>query len=337
MDLRLFAAVVSRFKKLAIGGVIAAIVLAGLAYLRGGGPPVWEAQAEVLITQANDPYGGPTPAVVNEGGYLGGLTTVYAAMANGDAAQAMVRRAANVPNGVVSASEVVDPQTGNPEPLVTLTSSASTPGGALSLAERMPAVLQKYITAQQEDAAVPKSQRVQLAPIKNGFPPEIVSSKTKTVLPILVFMGVLAAVLTLIFMLENANPKTAAALGRDPALRSGGYGAAASGELAAVLTALVHGQQAVSTPSGAPQGSAADVSARPVNGREGAEVSSANDLAGKRWGDSSGEHMGRPGDVLRTRTLREARATNGHSIDESGHEPADHDAAVMKRLLRRQS
>lgn len=327
MDLRLFVAVLRRFKKLTIGGLIAAVVLAGLAYARGGGAPTWQAQSEVLITQANDPYGGATPEVVQEGGYLGSLSNVYAAMANGDAVQVMVQRAAGVPNGVVSAAEVVDPATGNPEPLITLTSSAGTSSGAVGLAQKMPAVLEKYIVGQQALASVPAGQRVQLAAVKNGFPPEMLSSKSKTVLPVLVFMGVLIAVITIAFMLENINPKTAAKLGRETAPK---YVAAAGGELAAVLAALVHNQQSMSAPSEASPGRVVDDSTPPANGHGGGQVPSS-----AQWETALERRRHVHKDPLRERG--DAVATNGHSSDESEREHGDPEAAVVKRLLRGRS
>lgn len=240
MDVRLFAAVVSRFKKIAIAGLVAAIALSALAYLRAGGAPTWEAQSEVLITQANDPYGAPTAAAMQASSYLGSLSSVYSAMANGDAVQATVRRAAGVPQGAVDAAEVVDPQTGYLEPLLTLTSSAATAAGAVKLAQQMPAVLQQYISSQQDSANVPTGLRVKLEQVKSGFLPELASGSSITV-PLLVFMGIMAAVITLIFMLENLNPKTAEKLGRVNGTMKG-TGQAAS-DLAAVLTALVQNQQ----------------------------------------------------------------------------------------------
>lgn len=244
MDIRLLAAVMSRYKKIAIAGLAAAVVLAGLAYMRAGGTPAWEAQSEVLLTQSNDPYGGPTAAVVQEGGYLSGLATVYAAIANGDPLQAMARHAAGVHKGTVEAAEVVDPSTGNVEPLITLTSSAASATDAVKLAEKMPTVLQNDISREQESANVPRPQRVELAQVKNGLKPELASSTSITV-PLLVFMGIAGGVITLIFMLENLNPKTAEKLGRVSRPAEGPIG-----ELATVLTALVQTLQPA--PSAAP-------------------------------------------------------------------------------------
>lgn len=243
MDVRLFAAVMSRFKKIAIAGALAAIVLSGLAYMRSGGAPTYEAQSEVLITQPNDPYGAPTSAAIDAAGYLNSLSSVYAAMANGDAVQAKVRRAAGVAEGVVDAAEVVDPQTGNPEPLLTLTSSAPTAVGAVKLAAQMPSVLQDYIASQQASAQIPGGLRVLLDEVKTASPPEI-ASKSQIIVPLLVFMGITAAVITLIFMLENLNPQTAEKLGRVDPRRNGG-----SSELATVLAALVQNQHAVTGPA----------------------------------------------------------------------------------------
>lgn len=259
MDIRLFAAVITRFRKIAIAGLVGAVALAGLAYTRAGGTPTWNAQAEVLITQTNDPYGGPTATVLQEGGYLSGLATVYAAMANGDPVQAMIRRDAGVPRGTVSAAEVIDPPTGNVTPLITLTSAATSGTDAVKLAEKAPSVLQQYITRQQDLARVPQQQRVQLAVVKHGLRPELASTTSITV-PLLVVMGVLGAVITLIFMLENLDPKTAEKLGR--VTRSANGGDVASRDVATVLAALA--QNLHQEPNTAP------ADGRPVNGHGGA-------------------------------------------------------------------
>lgn len=243
MDVRLFAAVMSRFKKIAIAGAVAAIVLSGLAYMRSGGTPIYEAQSEVLITQPDDPYGAPTSAAIDASGYLNDLSSVYAAMANGDTVQAMALRAAGVTEGVVDASEVVDPNTGNPEPLLTLTSSAPTAIGAVKLAEKMPVVLQDYIASQQASAQIPGGLRVRLDEVKAASAPEL-ASKSQIIVPLLVFMGITAAVITLIFMLENLNPQTAEKLGRVDPRTTGG-----NSELATVLAALVQNQHAVTGPT----------------------------------------------------------------------------------------
>lgn len=289
MDIRLFAAVMSRFKMIAIPGLLAAVLLAGLAYMRAGGAPAWNAQAEVLITQANDPYGGPTTSVLQEGAYLSNLASVYAAMANGDPVQALVRRAAGVPNGVVDAAEVVDAPTGNVDPLITLTSSAGTASGAVKLAEQMPTVLQQYIARQQHAGNVPQAQRVQLDIVKQGFQPELASSTSITV-PALVFMGVLGAVITLIFMLENLNPKTAEKLGLVDTRTSG----ASSSELATALAALAQNLQ--------PTDGAASSNGRTRNGHGGSSVAPIvrGSSAASSQGTSRADESGAGGrDVLR--------------------------------------
>lgn len=288
MDIRLFAAVMSRFKKIAIPGLLAAVVLAGLAYMRAGGAPAYNAQAEVLITQSNDPYGGPSTSVIQEGGYLSGLATVYAALANGDPVQTMVRRAAGVSTGAVDAAEVVDPPTGNVAPLITLTSSAPSPTDAVKLAEQMPSVLQQYITRQQDAANIPQGQRVELTVVKRGLQPELASSTSITV-PALVFMGVLGAIITLIFMLENLNPQTAEKLGRVSA-----SGPGATNELATALTALAQNLH------GDPGGGPANVGTR--NGRGGASVAPIlreSPAAGSQGGAGTAESGDGRRDVLR--------------------------------------
>src|ERR1700744_125230 len=128
MDLQLFVAVMKRYKKLVGGGAVLATVLAVLAYgtptishgmptIKPKSSQIWQAQAELMVTQSNDPY--PTSSKYGDNvGYLSSLSGIYAAVANGSAVENLTRKDAGV-NGIVESSEVVDPSTGNPLPLIT--------------------------------------------------------------------------------------------------------------------------------------------------------------------------------------------------------------------------
>lgn len=214
MDLRLFLAVMKRYKKLVIPGLVLAVVLSGLAYKSAKGTPLWEAQAEVMISQANAPY--PTSGKYGDNvGYLSALSGIYAAVANGDAVEQGARRYSGV-TGIVQSAEVIDPSTGNPLPLMTMTASAGTATGAVKLATSATRALQEYVAKQQEAGGIAASQRIRFSLINNGMKPELASGSHITT-PLLVFVGLLAAVITLAFILENLNPRSAEALGRVPA------------------------------------------------------------------------------------------------------------------------
>ena len=222
MDLKLLLAVIKRFKWLVGAGAVISIALAILAYgtptfihgkpgLRPRSTKTWQAAAEVLISQPDDPYGqSATPSNGGVESYLASLSPVYAAQANADAVQRLVRKSAAAPQGLLQAADVVDPQTGDVLPLITLTSYASTSAAAGRMASAASRVLQNYIAQEQTAADIPTSQRTHLVVIKNGLPPTVAKGYDVTT-PMLVLVGVFVAFLALAFILENLRPRTAAA------------------------------------------------------------------------------------------------------------------------------
>jgi len=230
MDLRLFWAVVKRFKRISIGGTIAAVVLAVLAYGTPGphgitphGSVKWESQAELLITQADGVYGRADPKTISaqNPNYMSSLSPIYTGLANGTAVQNAVR-AAKVP-GTVTASEGVDPNTGLYTPFITLTAAAPTAADAAILSKSGIASFQSFIAQMEAATAVPASSRITLEVIRDGLPPKI-ASRPKPTIPILVFLAIMSATIMLLFSLENHDPQSAAALGRVPAARLNGAG-----------------------------------------------------------------------------------------------------------------
>lgn len=220
MDLRLFWAVTKRFKRVAIGGFLLAVVLAVLAYGTPGpggitphGTVTYESQAVLLITQSNGAYGRADSKTLSIGapGYMASLSPIYAGLANGTAVQAAIR-AARIP-GRVGASEGVDPQTGAYTPFVTLTAVAPTATDAGKLSEKAVAAFRSYVSQMESNSGVPSSSGVALEVVSNGLPPTI-ASQPKPTIPVLVFIAVMAGTIMLLFSLENKDPRSAAALGR---------------------------------------------------------------------------------------------------------------------------
>ncbi|SRR5579884_261565 len=220
MDLRLFWAVVKRFKRVAIGGFLLAAILAVFAYGTPGpggitprGSVTYESQAELLITQANGAYGRADSKTLSVGapGYMASLSPIYAGLANGTAVQDAIR-SARIP-GKVSASEGVDPQTGAYTPFVTLTAVAPTATDAVKLSQKAIASFRNYVSQMESNSGVPSSSGVALEVVSNGVPP-VIASKPKPTIPVLVFIAVLAGTIMLLFSLENKDPRSAAALGR---------------------------------------------------------------------------------------------------------------------------
>ncbi len=231
MDFKLFLEVIKRYKRMVILGTVLAVVLSMLSYgrpgLEGGKPTiiprgseVWQGQAELLISQEGFPYGravqqvepgrGTVPSqTIGDFSYMASLSSVYAALANGNAVQHQAAREASVPLcpsirpcGAVEAAEVDDLSDGVPLPLITLTSSAPTSVDAAKLATATIAVLQSMITQQEAAAGTAVEQRVQLQTLKSGVPATLTQGHSKSI-PMLVLFAVLAATIGLAFIRNN--------------------------------------------------------------------------------------------------------------------------------------
>jgi hypothetical protein len=216
MDIELFFAVLKRFKKTVIGGLVLAIGLAALAHMHH--TVIWESNAEALITETGFPYGQgavPVPkggtAVATNPGALSGDAPIYVQFVNGDAVQSKLK---NLP-GTVVAGEVTDPSDGADLPFIALTATGPTAEDAVNLAQKAFTVLTAYITQQQTAAGIPPSERAILQLVGNGSAPKLAGGSSSTI-PILVFVAVFGAAIAIAFLVENARPKTAAALGRVP-------------------------------------------------------------------------------------------------------------------------
>jgi len=207
MDIELFFAVLKRFWKIVLGGLVLAIALAALAHMHRS--VSYESQAEALITAPPQPplVKGQPPTPAN----TAGDAAIYVQFANADAIQNQLR---SIP-GEVLASEITDPSDGADLPFVALTATAPTPQDAVALVQKTFSVLTTYIGQQQAADGVAVGQRATLRVIASGNPPKLAGGSSATV-PLLIFVAVLGAAIAIAFMLENARPKTAAALGRVP-------------------------------------------------------------------------------------------------------------------------
>jgi len=245
MDFKLYLGVLKRYKRVVISGAVVAVVLSVLSYgtpgLKGGKPTIiprgaeiWGGNAVVLISQAGNPYaravtqyipgkGTSTPAEpLGDLGYMSSLSSVYAALANGDYVQHQVAALAHVPVcpattsaagtpatasgtaacGTVVAAAIEQQGTGSPLPLITLTSSAPTASEAAKLTTSTIAILRNEITEQQVAAGTPANERVVLETVNSGSPATLTKGHSKSI-PILVLFAVMSVSVALAFILNN--------------------------------------------------------------------------------------------------------------------------------------
>ena len=271
MDFKLFLGVVKRYKRVVISGTVVAVVLSVLSYgmpgLKGGKPTIiprgselWQGNAEVLISQAGFPYGravqqvipgqgaATPPETIGDLGYMSNLSSVYAALANGDSVQHQVATEAHVlvcpvttsatgalpaatgtgGCGSVVANSVEQPGTGAALPLITLTASAPTAAEAAKLTTTTIAVLRSEVAQQQAAASTSASQRVVLETVNNGVPATLVQGHSKSI-PMLVLFAVVSASIALAFILNNHSDDPVRSTRRRPDERLGHDGVALAG------------------------------------------------------------------------------------------------------------
>lgn len=225
----------------ALLAVVLAVLSYGTPGLKGGKPTIvprgselWQGTGEILVSQSGFPYGraasqvipgkGTTtpPEVVGDPSYMANLSSVYAALANGTYVQNQVAAETHVrlcPQTVsatgssspasgtaacasVVAAGVAQPGTGNPLPLITLTSSAPTAGEAATLAATSISVLQSDITKEQVAAGTTADQRIVLQTIMTGAPATLTQAPSKST-SMLVLFAVLSASIALAFILNS--------------------------------------------------------------------------------------------------------------------------------------
>jgi len=222
VDFALFFTVLWRSKWFVLGGLALASVLAVLAYGKpsfANGPTltprkaeVWQSESQVLLSQSGFPYGqGLNPPQTS----LAQLSPVYATLANGNIVKAEIHRAAPGP-GTVKASEAVDVATSTSLPFVTLTTTAPTSTQAKRLADAAGSVFQAYVSRHQVREKIPPSERVQVSIVESGVNTKVIEGH-KLTLPVLVFLAVLIATISIAFMRENVRNRQTSELRSVPA------------------------------------------------------------------------------------------------------------------------
>jgi hypothetical protein len=215
MDLRLYGRVIWRFRFVVAIGVVLAIVLATLSFVRVSPSGLsyrqsqdFSASTTYLLTGS----GGPAYDVYTAGGSksplaLSNLAALYATVATGDAVHQRLLKSGPL-HGIVTANSFVNTQTSQkyPLPLLAITADASSPGRAVALARRAANAFEGFITDQQDAANIKPANRVQLLVVNHPKQAVLVTGRKKT-LPAVIFLTILTATLGLAFVLENLRPR----------------------------------------------------------------------------------------------------------------------------------
>lgn len=234
MDLQLHLRVLWRFRALILCGLLIAMGLALLSFVRvefSGGQPVlkyrqaelWESSAIVFVTERGFPLGqlspqlelkpadprrNPEPFVPRfaDTGRLASLATMYSYFADSDEMREVVEREGPLPGGL--SITPVQAGDGSTLPLIRVSGVAQTPRAAAFTAERGTSALRTYLKEKQVEGQVPNDQRVLLSILREADPTraELVAPRKKT-RPIVVFLTVMLAFFGLAFVLENLRPR----------------------------------------------------------------------------------------------------------------------------------
>jgi len=214
MDLSLYLDVLWRSKRLLLCGLLLGAVLAVFTYaqpstsggqltLKPRGAEVWQSESQLLITQTDFPYKASSELGTPPTSALAALSPIYAGMANGNTVQSEIRRQLGKV-GTVKASEDIDAAATTLLPFVLFIAKAPTAAEATRLASGAARIFQSYVAHQQSAARIVAGQRVQLSIVQAASHPTLEEGH-KLSIPILVFVAVLIAVLSLVFLRENAR------------------------------------------------------------------------------------------------------------------------------------
>jgi hypothetical protein len=229
MDLRLFFAVLGRFKLIVVPGVLVAGILAFFSFAKveiDGGTPklslrgseLWASNARLLVATPGFSIGTdrPTPAQGEAEARLPALAAIYSSFVTSDPVRRIMLRQGPVKGLVEAAPLAAAPGSSSTLPVVNITAFDASETAAIQLARRAAAALQLYVRQQQHANRVKPERRIELRPMNAAFDPKLIEPRSKT-LPIVIFLAVTITVLSLAFLLENLRPaRTVTEVGPTP-------------------------------------------------------------------------------------------------------------------------
>lgn len=208
MDLNLYARVIWRFRVLVIGGFLLAIALTFLSMVRVSTqsphfayrkPVKFSSTTILFASQAGYPYRSSPFAAVDPGTFA----QIASNFATGDEVRSVLKLHGGL-NGKIEAIAEND-GSGHALPFVDVTGIANSSRGAIALANRAAAALQRYVVNQQSAAGIDPSRRMGLSVVSEANK-AVVSTPRAKALPVLVFVLIMALTIGTAFVLENLRP-----------------------------------------------------------------------------------------------------------------------------------
>jgi hypothetical protein len=227
VDLNRFLQVLARFRVLVLCGLALAISLAFVSYVRvsfeNGKPTVsyrsneqWASYTRVLLTQpgfkwGNSYAGASEDALSSQAaveGRLPDLANLYSSLVTSDNVRRIMLRQGPFKGGVSAAALPAGPSSSAVLPIINIRAIGFTARSSVALANRARDALRAYVDEQQQVNGVPPRDRIRLAVLNTGFGTELVQPRKK-ILPVVIFLAVMFATVTLALTLENVRPRVA--------------------------------------------------------------------------------------------------------------------------------
>jgi hypothetical protein len=217
VDLQLYLRVLWRHKLVVSAGILLALALAFLSFVRVGGSPFLQyreseeflSYAKLFVTKDGFELGKIAPSETSSGPAIADLTTfaiIYSQLADSDQVRALMLADGPIDGRIEVAPISATANSDEALPIISIAAFADSPRKAMSLASRQAAAVRDYVVAQQDEQLVPRSQRVNISVVKEPRTAEKVAGRGLT-LPIVVFLTVMIAFIGLSFLLENLRPE----------------------------------------------------------------------------------------------------------------------------------
>jgi hypothetical protein len=223
MDLALHFRVLSRYRRFVLVGVLVAIVLAFLAYVRVGPDGIgyreaerWQSTARLFASVGGDPFRAPTAQTPTADPTT--FAILAAEFANSDAVIARLEQNGQMRGEVLA---TVNQVAGDFVPFIDVAGIDASPAAARNLANRAAAAMKEYVASRQ--GSTRPSRRVTLELVNAPADPILVGGRSKT-LPVMIFFAIVSLVVGTVYVREN--------------LRASGAGAAQATEPGASISAL---------------------------------------------------------------------------------------------------
>jgi hypothetical protein len=214
MDLELYGRVLWRFRLVVGFGLLLAIVLTifatakvdfGAGKLTYRAKEQWAAYSQIFVRERKFAYGDVRPGRRDPSTFAPNAI-IIANLANTDAVRQLAFGNKPVPGTVEAAALTTSPTSTDALPIISIAGLADSAAKAKYLTRNATRGLIRYVRIQDERSAIAPRDRVMLEVIKQPNAAKLLKGRSQT-LPIVIFLTVMAAVIGLVFILENLRPR----------------------------------------------------------------------------------------------------------------------------------